>query len=91
MDKRAQRKFIGWLDIPTEYMKYDDETKLVFCSDLIDTMLRLIEKDLSKAPEINRINFLIQVIESSLITNENLENYEVCCVLKDCLNVINAN
>lgn len=87
----AKRNLIGFLDIPTNYIKYDDETKILFCNDLIDTMLRLIEKDLSKAPEINRINFLIQVLESSLITNENMENYEVCSVLRDCLNQINAS
>ena len=89
MDKRTQRKFIGWMDVPIDYIKYDDETKVIFCNDLIYTMLRLIEKDLSRAPEINRINFLIQVIESSLITNENMENYEVCLVLKNCLELLN--
>jgi hypothetical protein len=89
--KRSNQINLGWMDIPKDYIKYDDETKILFCNDLIDTMLRLIERDLSRAPQINRINFLIQVLESSLITNENMENYEVCSVLRDCINQINDN
>jgi hypothetical protein len=79
------------MDVPIDYIKYDDETKVLFCNDLIDTMLRLIEKDLSRQPQINRINFLIQILESSLITNENMENYEVCSVLSHCLKLLNQD
>jgi hypothetical protein len=80
---------IGYIDVPLEYAKFEDSIKKEFCNNLIDSMLRMIEKELSRAPEINRINFLQELLESSLITNVNLENYEVCTILRDCLNQIN--
>ena len=80
---------IGYIDVPIEYSLFKDDLKKAFCNNLIDSMLMLIEKELSRTPEINRINFLQELLQSSLISNENLENYEVCQILKDCLNSIN--
>lgn len=80
---------LGYIDVPLEYGLFDNETKEAFCNSLIDNMLRMIERELSRTPEINRISFLQQLLESSLISNENMENYEVCEILKDCLNKIN--
>ena len=85
----AKRIKLGYIDVPVEYANFDEETKDAYCNNLIDDFLHLIEKELSRTPEINRINFLQQILQSSLITNENLENYEVCIILRDCLNKIN--
>ena len=43
----------------------------------------LIEIELKYAPEINRISFLESILDSSLITNEQYEAYEVCSVIRD--------
>lgn len=80
---------VGYMDVPLDYIKYDKETQDVFCNNLIDDMLMLIENELSSAPEINRVGFLISIMESSLITNEQLENYEICAVIKNCLKLLN--
>jgi hypothetical protein len=86
---RREQVNIGYIDVPLEYNKFNDEYKIKFCNNLIDSMLRMIENELQAAPEINRINFLQELLESSLITNEELENYEVCIILRDCLNQFN--
>jgi hypothetical protein len=80
---------IGYIDVPLAYQNFNQEFKIKFCNNLIDNMLKMIENELQAAPEINRINFLQELLESSLITNENLENYEICSVLRDCINQIN--
>ena len=46
-----------------------------------------IDKELD--PEINRISFLDDVLESSLMSNEEDEEYTVCQVLFDCRKLIN--
>jgi hypothetical protein len=80
---------LGYMDVPVDYASYTEEVKDAFCNNFIDTMLHLIEKELSRTPEINRIYFLKEVLESSLITNENMENYEVCHIINDCLKKLN--
>jgi hypothetical protein len=80
---------IGYMDVPIEYHNFTQELKDEFCNNFIDTMLHIIERELSRTPEINRIYFLQQILESSLITNENLENYEVCNIINDCLKKLN--
>ena len=86
---RREQVDIGYIDVPVAYANFNDEYKIKFCNNLIDGMLRMIENELQAAPEINRINFLQELLESSLITNEELENYEVCTILRDCLNQFN--
>jgi hypothetical protein len=80
---------IGYMDVPINYHSYSQEIKDAFCNNFIDSMLHIIEKELSRTPEINRIYFLEQILQSSLITNENLENYEVCHIINDCLKKLN--
>jgi len=71
------------MDIPKDYIVFDEEDKKVFCNMMIDKMLHLIEIELKYAPEINRISFLESILDSSLITNEQYEAYEVCSVIRD--------
>lgn len=79
----------GWVDIPKDYPTFSDKQKKAICNKLIDTLLTEIDKELD--PTINRITFLNEVFESSIITNEELELYEVCQVLRDCRNSLNDN
>ena len=80
---------VGYIDIPIEYLKFSPERKKEVCINIIDLLLLDIDRHL--APEINRITFLNDVFESSLISNEDLEQYEVCEVLKDCRKELNDN
>ena len=50
---------------------------------MIDKLLHVIERELKYAPEINRITFLDSILDSSLLTNEEHEAYEVCTVIRD--------
>jgi hypothetical protein len=80
---------IGYIDVPKNYTNFTEDFKIMFCNNFIDRMLTMIERELQRAPEINRIDFLQELLESSLITNEELENYEVCQILRDCIKQIN--
>ena len=75
------------MDIPKNYSKYTEEEKKTICNKLIDILLFHIDRELS--PEYNRITFLDEVLESSLISNEQMELYEVCEVLCDCRKMLN--
>ena len=52
-------------------------------------LLLHIDKHLD--PHINRISFLDEVLESSLMTNEEDEEYIVCQVLFDCRKYLNID
>jgi predicted transcriptional regulator len=73
---------IGYIDIPKEYFKLTPKRKKVICNNIIDTLLRCLERDLD--PTINRITFLDEILESSIESNNDLEQYEVSAVLNDC-------
>jgi hypothetical protein len=78
---------LGWIDIPKAYIDFDKEQKDSLCNDIIDILLQHIDRDLPK--EYNRIGFLEDVFESSIITNTEQEQYEICCVLRDCIKLLN--
>jgi hypothetical protein len=81
--RKASHVKLGYMDIPIEYANFDAEQKLNFCNLMIDRMLMMIERELKYAPEINRIDFLDSILDSSLETNEQHEAYEVCQVIYD--------
>ena len=70
------------VDIPKEYFNLTPRRKKVICNNIIDTLLTALERDLD--PTINRISFLDEILESSIISNNDLEQYEVSAVLYDC-------
>jgi len=73
---------LGFIDIPKHYPKFTIKQKEAVCNKIIDLLLIDIDKHLD--PTINRITFLDEVLESSLMTNEEDEQYIVCQVLFDC-------
>jgi hypothetical protein len=87
MTKNKEHIELGYVDIPTAYLDFTDQQKKVVCIKIIDVLLRHIDKELD--PTINRISFLDDVLESSLMTNEEDEEYTVCQVLFDCRKLIN--
>lgn len=86
--KRRQDE-IGFIDIPQEYCNFNKKEKRAVCNKLIDLLLHSIDKELD--PVINRITFLDEVLESSIISNEELEQYEICACLKDIRTILNED
>ena len=80
---------IGYIDIPREYCQFTKKEKRAVCNKLIDLLLQTIDRELD--PVINRITFLDEVLESSIISNEHLEQYEICECLKDIRTILNED
>jgi hypothetical protein len=80
---------IGYIDIPKEYCHFTEKEKRAVCNKLIDMLLTTIDRELD--PVINRITFLDEVLESSIISNEHLEQYEICQCLKDIRTILNED
>jgi hypothetical protein len=87
MAKKQEIVRIGEIEIPSKYFKLPQNEKEVLCGAILETILTMIDR--STSPEIDRFMVLDKLLESSIITNESEENYEICCVLKDVRNLIN--
>ena len=87
MTKNREHIELGYFDIPKAYADFTVKQKKAVCIKIIDVLLEHIDKNLD--PTINRITFLDEVLESSLMTNEEDEEYTVCQVLFDCRKLIN--
>lgn len=72
---------IGELEIPNDYFDFTEEEKDDVCNQIMDAMLTILDKQLK--PEVNRIDVLDSILESSIITNQEDEMYEICQVLMD--------
>ena len=61
------------------------------CKEQVQAAKTILLTDIDKNldPTINRITFLDEVLESSLISNEQEEEYIVCQVLFDCRKYLN--
>jgi hypothetical protein len=80
---------IGNIDIPTDYFHYDEIKKKEVCEDLLEVLYIFIDRELDE--KYNRIEFLKEVLLSSLESNVQLETYEVAAVLNDCLKILNED
>ena len=78
---------VGELEVPVDYFKYDKEDKEILCNEIMDMMLHILDRQLR--PDIDRMQILDKLLESSIITNQEQEEYEICQVLKDIRNLIN--
>lgn len=78
---------IGVIHIPRDYLLFDEDTKRIVCDRIIDTLLQHLDNELPE--ELSRIDYLMGIIESSIITNEKDENYEMCQVMTDCKTRLN--
>ena len=73
--------------IPKDYWTLDLETKRELCETLVDTLLVVLDKQVR--PDMNKLRVLDLLLISSIITNEQEENYEICQVLHDLRLLIN--
>ena len=88
--KRSRESIdMGFVGIPKEYFVYDKETKELICNQIIDKLLLQIDRDLDVT--INRIQFLDEMMESSIETNLKDENYEVAQVFSDIRKMLNES
>lgn len=78
---------IGHLDVPVDYFTLPVDEKEIICNSILESMLYILEKHID--PEINRFDLLNKIIDSSIIMNEDNENYEVAGVLLDIRKKIN--
>ncbi len=80
---------IGELEVPFEYFDLSEEERNIIIDEVYNSMLLLIDRTAN--PAYNRKEILAQIIESSLITNIEEENYEICQVLFDLKKHINED
>lgn len=79
--RRMKRIPVGEIEIPINYWSISEEEKRELCNLIIDAFIKIIDKNINE--EINRTMILHKLIESSIITNEEEEKYEICQVLMD--------
>jgi uncharacterized CHY-type Zn-finger protein len=87
---KQERIELGFIDIPVRYQKFTRKQKNVLCDKIIDTLLQHIETQIDDN-EISKMTLLDSVFESTILTNEEYENYEVCQVILDCRKRLNDN
>lgn len=86
MDTKKHVK-VGELEIPTDYFNMNPIDKKELCLLIIDTMLTVLDKHIN--PEYNRILILNTLLDSSILSNTEEENYEICQVLYDIKQLVN--
>jgi len=80
---------IGYIDVPKDYWDIDEEKKTEMCNKIIDKLYLYLDRNLD--PSIDRISFLYAVLDSSLESNIEYENYEVAAIITDCKKILNEN
>ena len=78
---------VGELEVPIDYFKFTKNEKEIVCIEIMDAMLHLLDKQLR--PDLDRIMILDKLLESSIITNQEQEEYEICQVLVDIRTIMN--
>jgi hypothetical protein len=79
---------IGNLQVPEDYFKLHSVDKETVCVMVMNDILDIIDKQLPQ--HINRLVFLDKVLDSSIVTNLEEEEYLVVQVLTDIKQLINA-
>ena len=78
---------VGELEIPIDYFKFCKEDKEILCNEIMDAMLHMLDRQLK--PNLDRLKVLDRLLESSIVTNQEQEEYEICQVLVDIRTLIN--
>lgn len=79
---------VGEMEVPESYFSLPKEDKDVICNSILESILYILEKNIPK--DVNHMDVLSRIIESSIITNQEEENYEICGVLTDIKKMIDA-
>ncbi len=86
MDKTEHIK-VGELQIPLSYWELTEQDKNDLCLTIMDSMLIILDKQLNE--EINRMDILDKMLESSIMVNTQQEEYEICEVMNRIRKLIN--
>lgn len=78
---------IGEIEVPLNYFSMSEEDKRTLCLGLFETMIDVINHTTKK--EYNRFDILDKLLESTIQTNLEAENYEVVAVLTDIQKILN--
>lgn len=87
MENMSKHIKVGELEVPIDYFSFNRNEKEQLCLQLMDAMLHVLDRELNQ--ELDRVSVLDRLLESSIITNQDEENYEICEVLKDIRILIN--
>lgn len=79
---------VGEMEVPVDYFTLPQEDKDVICNSILESILYILEKNIPL--DVNHMDVLTRIIESSIITNQEEENYEICGVLTDIKKMIDA-
>jgi hypothetical protein len=88
MELKREQIELGFINIPKAYFEFTKYQKEVICNKAIDKLLKYIEDNIDD-PTINRINFLDEILESSIESNNETESFEVSGFLYDCRKMLN--
>lgn len=87
MKSNTKHKKVGEIEIPLNYFKMSEEERKTLCLGLFETMMDTLNR--TAKPEFDRFMILDKLLDSSIITNEEEENFEICAVLRDIQKLIN--
>lgn len=87
MAKRRRITSFEAFQFPMDYFSYTEEEKKEFCNNIIEVLLIQIDKELD--PEFDRFVFLNDIFDVTIESNEKLEFYEACEIIKDCKKCLN--
>jgi hypothetical protein len=79
---------VGEMEVPEDYFSLPQDDKNVICNSILESILYILEKNIPT--DVNHMDILTRIIESSIITNQEEENYEICGVLTDIKKMIDA-
>jgi hypothetical protein len=80
---------LGMIDVPTDYFEYTPQQKKDLCDKLLDKLYLYI--DIRLHTSIDRIEFLREILVSSMETNAEEEQYEIAEVIKDCIKLLDED
>ena len=88
MENLSKHIKIGEISIPKNYWLMNEDDKEILSITLLDDMLRLIDKKIN--PKLDRVIVLNQLLDSSIKSNEQDEEYEICEVMYSIKKLLNG-
>jgi hemoglobin-like flavoprotein len=87
MKKEIEHIKVGELEIPVDYWSIDKEQKEDLFNAIMDSMLRILDRNMNK--NIDRVQLLNRILESSIMVNLQEEQYEIVDVMTNIKKLLN--
>lgn len=78
---------VGEMDVPLDYFQLTKKEKRDLCLTIADAIISILVENVN--PKLDKMDIMDRLLDSSIQSNEQEENYEVCQVLKDIKQIIN--